>query len=723
MNTLQIPLRYGRLHSWHLLILLPVLPFLTSSLELNGSARYGSAGLALVMGGLGGLAAFGLPALVRLAGWTLRKEVEQLRPAWIVALFAVQVPLLFTDDLMFFVTTCAFLAAIPFGAEYQQRTMAGLLSQPVPRDTVWQSKMAVLGVGLLAHWACFLVARLIAGHNVDASVAGGLLVAAFAAWGTTTWWSLLCRGLLAGLVFSLTVPLLVLTALSAGGDLFLSWDRFDDPLRATRLYEALQIYVGLPIYALLGSRASRRVWSHLEAPDGAGNPTGMAIAGGILAPRASRTSPWRNLVIKEFRLQTVAWLALGMSVLLVAHAACAERFQWNLWTREYAWAAAMLGAFATFLLLGAIPIAEERCLGTLDNTILHPIPRFGQWLLKLSLPLITSWILVAGIILTPTRPIAPEDVLTTFAVVTAVVGVAFLASSGAMNGMRALLSAVLIIGTATTALILSRSMAESWAHAARRVVEEQAANDPATWMALAKSLGRSAAEAPPPLSFLPPLEALLTLAAGVGVLACLWLSWRNFCAPAQAVSRFRRQTAYLLTGFVAALSITSAVHVKQVELAQRQGQLLEALNHVEWFDTLPPAEQRLWRSTAGDGFQVSYEQPFQVWMSVRKRSDGQLKDIVGFKSFRFPLSRADKEELVRKADLTESNREALRLEAGLPAGPIPQFTLRTTVSGQVSFQMDPRLMRRYGLLPVPAPTPEPPPVPPDTTRSEPAPAP
>src|SRR4051812_47340715 len=92
----------------------------------------------------------------------LIKETRSLLPTFAVILLSITVPyIIWGQDAVLFslamlVLGSVTMGAIPFGNEFQHRTLPMLLSQPVKRAMLWREKMLVMGTGILLFWMAFI---------------------------------------------------------------------------------------------------------------------------------------------------------------------------------------------------------------------------------------------------------------------------------------------------------------------------------------------------------------------------------------------------------------------------------------------------------------------------------------------------------------------------------------------------------------------------------------
>lgn len=719
-SALALP-RGLRSPSWYLPLLLPALPALAQAFRGIDPGRPGTPLLVLLLA-VGALLSFGLPALVDSLEPAARKEIGMLRPTWLASLFLVQVPLALGvgqasestffpfggfEDLphMLFLATCGLLAAIPFGMEFQQRTLAGLLSQPVPRHRWWTLKTSCLAGALVLHGVIYVLALLATGHPAQTPLALLLPLGILLAWATTPWWTLRTRSLLPAIVLAIATPILLAAIVSTAVD---ALDRYEvirwkqaDTLGAPVL--TLLLLAG---YATVAPRAARRRWEALEAPDG--QPAEMfsmrnRVAGGAghgveaskgLLQATSRAKPrpvWIALLAKERRLHSLTLAMLTLTGLL-ALASLASRSNW--WIHDYLQGSQYLLGAATMLLAGALPIAEERRYGTLDTQLLSPASRALQWWLKL-LPGL-GLAALAGLLLwigTPDRfsLARPVELASSVLPVLLLFACGFLASSASANGLRAAVAGaghfMATFGLLGLALITAPQHAENaagaWRERAFRQPEllrqEVRAMD-------ATELERIQAAAGPGLS---PGLALTLGTAGAGaaipILLALVLARLNFTGPAPTRFRAAGQTATCLGITLVASVATLILGERAGEFDQRARTLAYVQRSLEWEKTLSPAEHLLWQRHPHP------QDPFVEVASVPLRSDTpRLPGNASSVDVRFPLTRALRTFLIERARIDEALRDLLKTEA---ASAPPETSLPSVP--------DPsrRWMRRYGLIP------------------------
>jgi ABC-type transport system involved in multi-copper enzyme maturation permease subunit len=732
--NLALTLPRGLRHpSWYIPLLLPVLPGFGAYFANDERSH-----LTCLLGAVGMLA-IGLLYSVGLGAWMdraprlIRKEVEQLRPAWMLGLFGAQCGLLYRQAndldtvLVIPVLMYALLAALSFGIEFQQRTMPSLLCAPIDRARLWRVKMGVLAGAMLSQVLVLAVSAAIAqgtefsGFGGPASpliLTGFALVFAFAAWATIPLWTLLTRNLLAGLVFALAVP--PLTFVLLGG--LAAW--MASPFGFISDFNSAVVWTLTGAYLLAAPWLAKRRWLHLEAPDTPEREMSGLFLGKRLAnaSRATRKRSWFTALIgKELRLQTVTLVCLGVAVMLTV---AKPYLPPSMLSQELALLLIGLFTVLTILLAGSTAVAEERRLGTLDPQVLLPVSRTVQWGLKLAVGLAIAGSAIALLYrLVPSSPRAIE-ILLPLGSVLALFVFSFLASSAAPNSLRALILGIAftaaIIGVCSFTARLGLSGGEIHLNQPLR----QAMDDPEPWLARARALSGSeieALESPIVPRLLPTLINGSILAALVPLLLALGFSRHNFAHPAAAARRMRLQFPLCLLATLLSASSVVGGMVWLNHQANEQSLLRLARKEVELVARLSPAESQLFQAKR----RPLDEHPELILVRKRNPTGGVLPSpdpndpgpdssqpkrrpqavVWVMDQHRLPLTPKSRATLILDSDLPEDVREALRQEAiakgdpGIPTTPGRPPGLWPDRNPQGGFQLSPDLMRRYGLVP------------------------
>jgi len=288
-----------------------------------------------------------------------------------------------------------------FGGEVNSGTFTNLLSQPISRVKIWQTKILLLAVALLVFGVLWFMpvfyVRLFAVTNPDNSVdLYNLLVIAvifaLVVFSGGLWTVLLLRQVSAAFWFTLLVPGVILVILAG---LFADY--------SGEFQEGMIVSV-LGLYSLAGFFFARRLF--LRAQD-------VQWSGGtIVMPEMIGLPAWlsRSAVKRIFRPCAALWrkeIQLHQSqfvmafVLLLLHlGVLATRTLGHF--RKNSSTEFILEAFWSLwlvmpLLVGCAAVAEERKLGTLEGQLCLPVKRRTQFTIKFSVALFLSVLLGAVI--------------------------------------------------------------------------------------------------------------------------------------------------------------------------------------------------------------------------------------------------------------------------------------------------------------------------------------
>lgn len=666
--------RLRRHPSWYAPLLLPLLPLIAPMLPTSvwrppPSANSSEALLWLVV--LGVFLTWGVPDFLNRLGWGVRKEAEQLRPFWLAGLFLVQAPLLIDargiSVTWIFVGLCALLAAVPFGMEFQQRTLSGLLSQPVGRRELWLAKMGTLAGALLSLWAVQVLSVVASGRSAFAPTIGISIVVALVAWGTTPYWTMVTRGLMSGLVFSIALPLLPLLSLALVQEIFTDPTKVPEWRGIAGLAPSVLGGV-LAIYAGLGAYLTARVWRRLEAPD-----AGEAVVTSLWRTRetgyptrrgrARIQSPWRWLLGKELRLQ---WVTLVVFALMLAMSAVLLVVSPMRSVYTFLQGSVFLLAWATILVAGSTAVAEERRMGTLDGQVLLPVSRSGQWWMKVGVATAFSLVAWAEVAWTTQSLISVTRAIT-LGVAVAALPLALLASSGSSNALRALVFSLVLVASVSVGVTVIPGAAEFVESRLSETAWTESFTQPERWLERARRLTDAEAWAlrgtGDEWSWGRPrmLTHCLWIPTLFVPLWALWQAGRNFASPSAAPRRVTRQAVVSLLLLVAALVSGGAIYAWMTYRWLDRQNLHAAFRWLEVDRTLSPAERQLraWKGHgiyAGRGLQVLLRTPEEE-ADARKGGAGRKHD------FRLPLSAEDRQLMIDQAVIPDDLRTALREEA------------------------------------------------------------
>lgn len=283
----------------------------------------------------------------------------------------------------------ALLVALPFGAEFQQRTLVLLLSQPVTRAQVWTQKwgtlLAVLLLLLVVQYA------VLTGGTVPAHVVL-TFVALMACSGPL--WTLVAGSTIGGAVFSLAALLLVeLTAslsiaFATGSEIELFANR-PAFVVVRAAYAALTLWLGW------------RTFARYEVTGGGDGPGGLAI-GSLRGFEMLRSRPHgavANLVRKELRLQQptfliaavflVCWLAALLLLALAPERPDVADVVLTVLLVSY--------VPLSLIVASTISVGEDTSLGIHAWHLTYPVSSAMQWTVKLGVTVAVAAVLAVAL--------------------------------------------------------------------------------------------------------------------------------------------------------------------------------------------------------------------------------------------------------------------------------------------------------------------------------------
>jgi len=277
-----------------------------------------------------------------------------------------------------FVVGTALLVALPFGTEFQQRTLGLILSQPVSRGRVWGEKWAA-SAGVLVVVAAFLLGAF-GGTVLDGPV--GLRESSFllALACSGFLWTLVAGSTIGGAAFSLAALALVemassvITSRVTGVDL--------DPFAAHPALISVRL-----AYCVVTLWLGWRVFSRYEMK-GLGESPGVLAAAALAAVPALRCRPTgaiSNLVRKELRLQQPTVLIAALFVLCwLAAMLLFSMPSIRPAVAEIVFATLFVSYVPLVLIVcGTISIGEDTSLGIRPWHLTLPVSSRKQWAVKL----------------------------------------------------------------------------------------------------------------------------------------------------------------------------------------------------------------------------------------------------------------------------------------------------------------------------------------------------
>lgn len=324
------------------------------------------------------------------------KEARAQVPVFVASLIAIAAAGAFSRFLVlgtfaYFLGSAA-LGALAIGHEYSHRTLGALLSQPVARHRLLLVKLGVLAPMLVV--LSVVAAASSEARPPDAALAFAVLPV-LAGLFLAPWLTMVGRSPVAGAIFTLTLPGLILSA-SALAFLVLYGHGPGEG------FDLVVVSRGTLALCAIGSVMTWPAFLRLEAVDGAGPQMylpqwfGRRNAVAEAVPASTTRSPVWELVKKELRLQHMAlavtgiylisWFALTLS--LRSEGIDADEV-FTVLTLPYGGLMAML--------IGALASAEERQLGTLEWQLLLPVAAWRQWAIKVATVVALALLLALGV--------------------------------------------------------------------------------------------------------------------------------------------------------------------------------------------------------------------------------------------------------------------------------------------------------------------------------------
>jgi ABC-type transport system involved in multi-copper enzyme maturation permease subunit len=329
------------------------------------------------------------------------KETRELLPWWLGAMAAITAAGFLLREshdfargltmLVFAAAACG-LGGLSIGQEYSHRTLGALLAQPISRAAVLGIKLLVLAGFLLAlgvtAFACL-------GVNAVRNSSGLPLALIVAVLGSGfflgPWLSMVGRGPLAGMVFSIALPAAATVGVVLATVKWMpEWlDR--DPGRFGPLFVWLVLFTLWTIGGVLTWTKFLRLQALEGSPGHVGLPAWL-----VQRPMAAdqtqvrRRNPVWLMVRKELRLQQ---LTIAISALYVVISAGLMQSGQPDATDPLAW----IYAVVIPIVIGGLASAEERHLGTASWQTLLPMASAWQWIIKAGVAVLLTIVLVSGL--------------------------------------------------------------------------------------------------------------------------------------------------------------------------------------------------------------------------------------------------------------------------------------------------------------------------------------
>lgn len=724
--TFNLPTYRNSFHLGWLLLLLPPLAALFVPWWNDNPPELVSQGIRLILSLAVVVPLFWLRSNI-VTGRTQRllKELRTLMPGYLNAtVVPALMALLFGDGSPgngVFVAGCLQMALSVFGSEFEQRTINGLLVQPLPRGILFLEKMGMLGLLLLFACANMVVSFLPSpGLNLNSDITLMILLTPVFAFCSGPLFSLLSRSTQAGMIFTFGVPLILWLGATLTLQAVL---RFLPPGVSSEAELHWLLWIGTPVYLLVTSALGWRVFQRLEVRDGgAGGRSNTGLhplslpVDRLLAACLSGTTGGARLIRKELRLHVVPWLVAGITVglwilLLVLRLSVTEG-DLAMALNEVSTITGIAGLLGIVILVstGAACVAEERELGTLEWQLTQPVPLRRQWLTKVAVAAVLA--LGLGVLLPATLVWASFDPLKLHqefgrmdlaafcaGFLLMVFATSTYASSIARNTMMAVATAVgIVVGLVAVFATTVRAVAATRSRALDTLSGQWG---PADWSAPAWAPSQALVEGA--------WAGFIAVAVVLCVATLLWLGGRNYrrlVVPARDVSR---QLAGVASGLVVVLGVFGAIRVQLTTLSYRgrlyQSGLVWRVNAVHEIQTMI-ASGRLTEDMY-QRFSVPTNAIPEAFLDAVIAMKGPTA-FDGIEKLLYPpanpsLKRNGKGLPGPTKDLDPAIARRFGLLPRSSTEAASQTNLPAASTNPPAFKLDPALMKRYGLQPRPSP--------------------
>lgn len=306
-----------------------------------------------------------------------------------------------------FFTGLLAVAALPFGTEFQCRTLPLLLSQPIARSRMWKDKLVAgslsIGIALLllvlfsflAQQVFPSVFRIVVSKPPGVTSEGEIALAACAlllpTLGSAGYWTLVAGSTLGGMVFTASAQLVVAGLLGFAAERL----GLSVPVQVAGVVAASCIY-GAFFFWLTWRKISQ-----LEVAQEGGTGSKSLVARGWRLDwlRCRPTTALLNLVRKEIQLQKPLFIIAGIVCafwLLSYTLLILQPSRTNFAEVVFA---LTIGFYIplTALLAGTVTLGEEKYLGLPAWSLTLPISIRRQWAVKLASGFLT-WVIL-GLVL------------------------------------------------------------------------------------------------------------------------------------------------------------------------------------------------------------------------------------------------------------------------------------------------------------------------------------
>ena len=319
----------------------------------------------------------------------LTKEIRALLPLWVGCVTIVwsgglAAPFWFRTGFLAYLLGSAALGALSIGHEYTNRTLPLLLSAPISRQRMFAVKASVL-IPMLVILATIAIVRLPAapaGRELkDTALVGtlALLSSAFLA----PWLTMVCRNVIAGAVFTLSIPAVLLI----GSELAAMWvyglALVDTPTAVQ--FRMHVLWSEMTVVAAVGAVASWRTFARLEPLEGSQSELRLPrwLRRDVRAPSAASqpSQPIACLLRKELHLQKMVFVVSPLYICGWAATVGIHRLV-RTDIEDPLLILTVVHGLVVALLSGSLASAEERHFGVHESQMLMPVSSTRQWVIK-----------------------------------------------------------------------------------------------------------------------------------------------------------------------------------------------------------------------------------------------------------------------------------------------------------------------------------------------------
>jgi len=314
-------------------------------------------------------------------------------------------------SLLAFVPCILLLATLPFGNEFQHRTLSLLLSQPISRMQIWREKLSMTAIGAFTAALVFFCSVRMIGVHPGLEIWGYAVAATIVFVASAPFWTLFTRSIIGGVVLNFGVYTFIFVL----GDQILFGGKGNSKLVFSTFIATMGSvflgYAGLTLW--LG-------WRRLTRFQAIGDMAGddLLTAAPNLLPevlvswlRCRPTGAVLNLIRKEFRLLRPVWLIALLAAVDWACLTVLGLLHRQGLTSAFGTAVFSVGGISTLLiavLAGSLSLGEEKTSGTHSWHLTLPVSARRQWFIKLCMALFAGFVgaglaplLIAGRIMGP----------------------------------------------------------------------------------------------------------------------------------------------------------------------------------------------------------------------------------------------------------------------------------------------------------------------------------